>query len=95
MRSTIISAVLLSTVALSTGAIAASAGDIKTGQFVNTSDGKRVGRVYDFDKAKDGSVTGITVIRDNRIIHIASSTLTSSDKGVTTSLTYDDIKKIK
>lgn len=96
MRSAIVCAALLSAVSLASGAVASTAPNgLKTGEFVTTSDGKRVGRIYDFDKAKDGNVTGVSIIRDNRIIHIATSTLTSSDKGATTSLSYEDIKKLK
>jgi hypothetical protein len=96
MRSAIICTALLSAIALSSGAVAATAENgMKTGEFVTTSDGKRIGRIYDFDKAKDGSFAGIALIRDNKIIHIPASTLTNADKGVTTSMTYADIKKLK
>lgn len=92
MRSSIICAALLSAVSLSSAALAI---DIKAGAIVTTADGKRVGRVYDVDKARDGVVSGVSIIRENKIIHIAASTLTASDKGLTTSLSYGDIKKLK
>jgi sporulation protein YlmC with PRC-barrel domain len=95
MRSTIIAAALLSVVSLSTGALAEVVGTIKTGAFVSTSDGKRIGRVYDIDKAADGSASSVAIIVDNKIIHIQASTLTASDKGLTTSLTNADIKKLR
>lgn len=94
MRSSIICAALLSAVSLSTAALA-DAPALKAGQFVTTSDGKRLGRVYDVDKAKDGSVTGVSIIRDNKILHVAAGTLSSADNGLKTSLSYDDIKKLK
>jgi sporulation protein YlmC with PRC-barrel domain len=94
MRSSIICAALLSAVSLSAAALAETPA-IKPGAFVTTSDGKRIGRVYDLDKAKDGTVTGVSIIRDNRIIHIATDTLSSADNGLKTSLSYDDVKKLK
>ncbi len=95
MRSSIICAALIAVASLSTGALAETVGTIKTGAFVNTSDGKRVGRVYDISKAADGSAQSVSVIVDNKIIHIQASTLTASDKGLTTSLTNADIKKLR
>ena len=94
MRSSIIIAALLSAASLGSAALA-DAPAIKTGAFVTTSDGKRVGRVYEIDKAKDGTVTSVSIIRENMVIHIATSTLTPSDKGLTTSMTYADVKKLK
>jgi hypothetical protein len=95
MRSSIIFAALISAVSLSSGAFAETVGNIKTGAFVSTSDGKRIGRVYDIDKAADGSASSVSVIVDNKIIHIAASTLSPSDKGLTTSLSHADIKKLR
>ena len=95
MRFSIICAALFSAASLATGAHAEATGPIKTGVFVSTSDGKRIGRVYDIEKAADGSAQSISIIVDNRIIHIAASTLTPSDKGLTTSLTNADIKKLR
>ena len=95
MRSSIICAALIAAASLSTGVLAETVGNIKTGQFINTSDGKRVGRVYDITKAADGSAQSVSVIVDNKIIHIQASTLTPSDKGLTTSLTNADIKKLR
>ena len=94
MRSTIIAAALLSLASLSSGALAEAAADIRAGLLVTTSDGKRVGRIYDVEKANDGSVTRVAIIRDNAVIHIAASTLTASDKGLTTSLSYGEVKKL-
>jgi len=91
MRTSIICAALLSAVSLSGAALAI---DVKTGAFVSTSDGKRIGRVYEVEKAKDGTQKSIAIIRDNRIIHINISTLTAGEKGLTTSLSSDDIKKM-
>jgi sporulation protein YlmC with PRC-barrel domain len=95
MHYSIICAALISAVTLSTGAFAEVVGNIKSGAFVTTSDGKRIGRVYDIEKAADGSASSVSIIVDNRIIHIGASTLTASDKGLTTSLTNADIKKLR
>ncbi len=93
MRSSIICAAILSVASLSSAALADVA--IKTGAFVTTSDGKRVGRVYDIDKAKDGTVVSVAIIKDNKIIHIPVSTLTTAETGITTSLSNADVKKLK
>lgn len=95
MRSTTIRAAVLAALAIPAVAFAQSAPAIKTGQMVTSGDGKRVGRVYDIDKAKDGSVASVVIIRDSKIIRIAASTLTSSDKGLTTSLSNADVAKLK
>lgn len=95
MRSTLIAAALLSIASLSSGALAETVGNIKAGQFITTSDGKRVGRVYDIRKGADGSAQSVSVIVDNKIIHIQASTLTPAEKGLTTSLTNADIRKLK
>lgn len=94
MRSTIILAAMVSAIALPT-ALLAETPALKSGMVVTSSDGKRVGRIYDLDKAKDGTVQSIVVIRDAKIIHIAASTLTASDKGLTTSLTNAEVIKLK
>lgn len=92
MRSSIICAALLSAVSLSSAALAL---DIKAGTFVTTADGKRVGRIYDVDKARDGVVSSVSIIRESKLIRIPASTLTAADKGLTTSLSFSDIKKLK
>lgn len=93
MRFAIIGAAILSTVAIP-AAVLAQAPALKAGQLVTSADGKRIGRIYELDK-KDGAVTGVSIIRDSRIVHIAASTLSPTDKGVTTTLSAADIARLR
>ena len=96
MRSSIIFAAMLSIVSMPSAVLAqAAAANVKAGMMVTSSDGKRIGRVYDVDKAKDGTVNSVSIIRDSRLIHVSASTLSSTDKGLTTSLTRADVAKLK
>ena len=94
MRSYLICAAMLSALSLSSAALA-QAPAIRTGQMVKTSDGKRIGHVYEVLKAKDGTITGIRIIKDSRLIKFDAATLTASETGLTTSLTNDEVKKLK
>ncbi len=67
----------------------------RLGAAVFTADGKRLGPVNDIDKAADGSVKAIVVIKGSKVIHLDPSTLSASDKGWTTSLTSADVAKLK
>jgi len=95
MRFAVICSAMLSAASLSSVALAqAAAPVIKNGMTVTTSDGKRIGRVYDVDKARDGSLS-VAIIRDAKIIRIAVSTLTAADKGLVTSLTSEQLSKLR
>lgn len=65
---------------------------IKENALVTTADGKRIGRIYELRKAKDGTVTSVAIIKDDRMIHVPASTLTAGEKGLITSLTSQDLK---
>jgi hypothetical protein len=95
MRSAIIRTAILSVLAIPAAAFAqAAAPAIKAGIMVVSADGKRVGRIYDVHK-KDGAITAVSIIRDSRIIHINASTLSPSEKGLTTTMSSADIAKLK
>jgi len=68
---------------------------IRNGLPVKTADGSRLGRVNRVDKASDGTVSSISLIYEERIIRIPASTLKAADKGLETSLTRQDVRKLK
>jgi hypothetical protein len=77
----------LSLLALSSAALAA---DARIGAMVKTSDGKRVGRIYAID---DGQTA--VILKGEKAIKIAVSTLSGEGKDLTTSLTAADVAKQK
>lgn len=71
-----------------TSAPAAAASNVKKGVMVYSADGRRIGRV---DFVRDNAVG---IIYNSRFVKIPVSTLSDSDKGVTTSLTGKDVSKL-
>jgi hypothetical protein len=69
---------------------AAHAADAKVGAMVKTSDGKRVGRIYQIDNGQTA-----VILKDDKAVKIAVSTLSGNDKELTTSLSAADIAKQK
>ena len=68
---------------------------VKSGDVLVTADGKRVGRV-DAITSKDGAPYLVSVIYDSRFIKIPVSTISTGEGGrLQTSLSRDDIRKIK
>ena len=67
---------------------AAAASNVKKGAMVYTADGRRVGRV---DFVRDNAVG---IIYNSRFIKIPVATLNDAEKGVTTSLTREEINKL-
>ena len=97
MRSSFICAVLLSVVTVPAAvsaqtAPAAAAIALKSGTLVSSSDGKKVGRVDRVQKAKDGTPLSVGIIFDTRFVYVPVSTLSTSDKGLVTSLTLAQVK---
>lgn len=60
----------------------------KIGAVVKTSDGKKIGRIY----AIDGGQTAV-ILKGDKIIKIAVSSLSGEGNSLTTSLTAADIAK--
>jgi hypothetical protein len=73
--------------------IAASA--IRTGTILRDSGGARVGQIDRVITAADGSVAAVQVIAGERFVRVPAETLTATDKGVATSLTRGDIRKLR
>ena len=65
---------------------------IHVGAIVTTADGKRLGRIYDMDKARDGTVMSVAIFKDNRIIRLPAPSLSAGDEGLITSLTSKELK---
>lgn len=96
MRTTafhIVAAALLTSapvMAQNAAAPAAVALVLKAGMTVRTADGKTIGRV-DKVEMRNGQAVGVSVIFNQRFIHIPASTLSSSAKGLVTSLSRQDV----
>ena len=89
----IVSAAMLSTLAVPAALMAQAATLVaKPGMLVTSSDGKRIGRIYDVEKS-GGAVSTIVIIRDSQLLRIPASTLTAADKGLVTSMSNADLKK--
>jgi hypothetical protein len=63
----------------------------KLGSVIWTTDGKRLGRVDEFRKAKGGEVTSVGIIYDSRFVFVPISTLTANDKGFVSSLSLKEV----
>jgi hypothetical protein len=85
MRSFMLGAVAVLSL-LSTPALAETTA--KIGAAVKTSDGKKLGRIY----AIDGGQTAV-ILKGDKVIKIAVSTLSGEGNSLTTSLTAADIAK--
>lgn len=67
---------------------------VKVGKLISTSDGRRLGRIDQIDKAKDGSLTNVELFSDMGILYIPVSTITAgADTKLVTSMTYADVTK--
>jgi hypothetical protein len=63
---------------------------VKSGQFLRSAEGKRVGQIGSIRTLSNGQFAQI--IFNSRVIYVPVSTMTTKDKLLTTSLTYDQIK---
>jgi len=75
---------------------AAPAVTVKEGKLLKSSDGRRLGRIDQLDKAKDGTLTTAELFSSSGILYIPVSTISSSDgTNFVTSLSYAEIMKGK
>ncbi|WP_176594277.1 hypothetical protein [Sphingobium sp. EM0848] len=79
---------------LSTIAVAQEAPAIKARTMVKTTDGARIGLIDRIIKNADGTPGSVQIIYKGRFVSIPASTLISGDKGLVTSLTTDNLKKL-
>lgn len=61
---------------------------------IYSAEGIKIGRVDRVLTAADGSMTGVRVIFRGKFITIPAATLTVGEKGVTTSMTNAEVKKM-
>ena len=98
MKPSLIGAAVVFGLAISTAAMAqtpaASSPSPERYDVITMASGGRVGRVEYVDKARDGTPTGVAVIRDTRMVHIPISTISPGPKGFVTSLTRADLDKL-
>lgn len=59
-----------------------------------SAEGTKLGRVDQIVAGSDGAAQAVKIIYRGKFITIPASTLTPSDKGLTTSLTNDALKKM-
>lgn len=69
--------------------------ELKSHMMITSADGARVGKIEYLVKGEDGAPTAAKVIIDGRFVSIPVSSLTTSEKGVTTSLTKNEVRKLK
>ncbi|TZG28889.1 hypothetical protein [Sphingomonas montanisoli] len=76
-------------------AFAQGVASLKTGAILVSADGKRLGRV-DTITSKDGAPVSLNLIFDSRFVHVPASTVTAGEDGrLTTSLSRDEVRKLK
>ncbi|WP_156679907.1 hypothetical protein [Sphingomonas profundi] len=74
---------------------AATASTVKTGAFLWSADAKRIGRVERVIPTRDGAPGWASVIVDSRFVSVPVTTISASDKGLVTSLSKADVRKLK
>lgn len=72
-----------------------SADAIKAGAVVTTSDGRRLGRIERVENSADGQPATVKLIYDSRFVSIPTSTISAAGKGLVTSLTKAEVRKLK
>ena len=73
----------------------ASTDAIKAGAVVTTSDGRRLGRIERVENSTDGQPASVRLIYDSRFVNIPASTISAGGKGLVTSLTKAEVRKLK
>lgn len=74
---------------------AAPAPVLKSGALLLSSDGKRIGRIERVVKGADGTPVSVSLIADQRFVYVPASTIVASEKGLSTSLTRAEVRKLK
>ncbi|GFE75687.1 PRC-barrel domain-containing protein [Novosphingobium aerophilum] len=67
---------------------------VKRNDAVYSANGTRIGKVERVLTDSDGTATAVRIIFRGKFITIPVATLTAGEKGVTTSMSTDDIKKL-
>ncbi len=85
---------LAAALSLSSVAIAQEAPAIKIRTMVKTADGVRVGFIDRIIQNGEGAPASVQIIYRGRFVSIPAATLSAGDKGLVTSLTAEDLKKL-
>ena len=85
---------LAAALSLSSVGMAQDAPAIRTRTMVKTADGVRVGFIDRIIQNGEGAPTSVQIIYRGRFVSIPAATLSNGDKGLVTSLTADDLKKL-
>lgn len=72
----------------------AQAPAIDRNEAIFSAEGTKIGKVEKVVTGDDGAVAAVRIIYRGKFITIPAATLTASDKGVTTSLSNADLKKL-
>ncbi|KKW91818.1 MULTISPECIES: hypothetical protein [Sphingobium] len=85
---------LAAALSFSAVAVAQDAPAIKARTMVKTADGVRIGFIDRVFQNAEGAPTSVQIIYKGRFVSIPAATLSNGDKGLVTSLTADDLKKL-
>lgn len=85
--------IALAALSLSAPALA-QAPTIDRNAAIFSAEGTKIGKVDKVVTAADGAVSAIRIIYRGKFITIPATTLSTSEKGVTTSLSNADLKKL-
>jgi len=94
----ILSVCVAAALAVSASGAALAQGDangFKSGAMVVTADGKRIGRIERVVQDSDGKPVAVKLIYNSEFITIPTSTMSPSDRGYSTTLTRDDLRKMQ
>ena len=69
---------------------AVAAAEIKPGSMLVSADGKRIGRIERVTAEGTASI-----IFDSRFVYVPTSTISASDRGLVTSLSRSDVRRLK
>ena len=96
MRKALLSAAVASVLAISGVASAqgqAAPLEVKRGTSIYSSDGKRIGNVYDVREGPDGTPTTALVIYRSKMRYVPISSLSAGERGLVTSLSLAEVTK--
>jgi len=85
--------IALATLGLTAPALA-QASAVERNEAIYSADGTKIGKVDRVLTASDGTVTGVRIIYRGKFIIIPATTLNVGEKGIATSLSNAELKKL-
>ncbi|MDB5737439.1 MAG: hypothetical protein JWO65_1107 [Sphingomonas bacterium] len=86
----------IAAVAQTAATLTPAAVTIKEGKLLKSSDGRRLGRIDQLDKAKDGTLTTAELFTSSGILYVPVATISSPDgANFVTSMSYAEVMKGK